>query len=153
MPRSVGRPLAVLLALTGCQAPAASAPGATPAPSATAPRRPIVQVLPSREFGFLPAVIAVIRGFFAVEGLDADLRVMLSNAAIPALINKEVQIATAGSAIRVAYQGALLPAPFYTCTTTIRSLPSLLTTCGPIRTFEAGLLLQTEIDLEAMGID
>lgn len=102
-------------------APAAGAPAATTAPSApvaAAPTTPrtltrVVQALPSRDFGYLPTTIALSKGFFAEEGLAVEQPVMVSSAAIPALTNREIQLATAGSAVRAAYQGAPLRGIFY----------------------------------------
>jgi NitT/TauT family transport system substrate-binding protein len=120
-------PLALATLLAACTQPAAPSPTAAgarplavatsqPAASSAAPTRELVkliQVLPSLDFGYLPSFVALDKGFFAEEGLDVDLRQMSSNAAIPALTNKEVQLASAGSASRAAYQGAPLRGLLY----------------------------------------
>ena len=72
-----------------------------------------IQALPTRDFGFLPAVLAASRGFFTEEGLDMELPVMTPNTAIPALINREIQFGSAASSVRAGYQGAPLRAVFY----------------------------------------
>jgi ABC-type nitrate/sulfonate/bicarbonate transport system substrate-binding protein len=96
-------------------APAANAPDAPVAAAPTAPRplTRVVQALPSRDFGYLPTTVALSKGFFAEEGLADEQPVMVSSAAIPALTNREIQLATAGSAVRAAYQGAPLKGIFY----------------------------------------
>lgn len=119
--------LFVSLALTGYssaqggtpKAPAASASAAGISTVAAAaktgrPLTKIIQALPSRDFGFLPQILALSKGFFAEEGLDVQLPVMVSRAAVPALITKEIQFAVAGSSMRSAYRGAPLKAIFYT---------------------------------------
>jgi ABC-type nitrate/sulfonate/bicarbonate transport system substrate-binding protein len=95
-------------------APAAPAPAAEPA-SRAAPPVPIkvVQPLPTRDFGFLLTIVANSKGFFAEEGLEVDQPVMAAPAAVAALTNREVQFATANSAMRAAYQGAPLKTVFY----------------------------------------
>jgi len=95
---------------------AAVAPPVAAAPTAqSTPREPVrvVQALPTRDFGFLPGVIAISKGFTAEEGIQLELPVMASNAAIPAITNKEIQFASAGSGTRAAYQGAPLKGVFY----------------------------------------
>jgi NitT/TauT family transport system substrate-binding protein len=126
--------LAIALLLAAC-APAASpaSPGSDPAagaaaaaartaptvqplaPAAAGGREPVrlIQVLPSLDFGYLPSLVAADKGFFAQEGLEVDLRQMPSNAAIPAMTNKEIHLASAGSAARAAYQGAPLRGILY----------------------------------------
>jgi ABC-type nitrate/sulfonate/bicarbonate transport system substrate-binding protein len=91
-----------------------SAPSvAAPASAPSQPMTKIVQVVPSRDFGFLPAIVASGRGFFAEQGLDVELPMMATSTAISALLAKEVQIGSAGSSVRAAYQGAPLRAIFY----------------------------------------
>ena len=112
----------------GAAAPAGTSGAATAAPAAqvaaptaavaavpTAPRplTQVVQALPSRDFGYLPTTVTLSKGFFAEEGLEVEQPVMVSSAAIPALTNKEIQFATAGSGVRAAYQGAPLRGIFY----------------------------------------
>lgn len=73
----------------------------------------VVQALPSSDFGLLPTYVAQGKGFLSDEGLDVELPVMNSNAAIPALTSGQVQFASGGSANRAAYQGAPLKTIFY----------------------------------------
>jgi ABC-type nitrate/sulfonate/bicarbonate transport system substrate-binding protein len=121
---------ATALLLTACAPgvpPAEQSPGA-PAGAAVAasdgqpvaqapatPREPVklIQALPNREIGSLPPLVAAGKGFFAEEGLEVELPVMTSNAAIPALTNKQIHLAAGGSGARAAYQGAPLRAIFY----------------------------------------
>ncbi len=113
------------LLLAACAAPSARpSPTAVPALDAarptgaaapTSPPAPVrlVQALPTRDFGFLPAIVATSKGFMAAEGIQLELPVMPSNVAIPAITNKEVHFAAAGSGVRAAYRGAPLRAIFY----------------------------------------
>jgi NitT/TauT family transport system substrate-binding protein len=92
---------------------ATAAPASQPVAQAPAPPREtakLVQAIPSRDFGYLAAFVAAGRGFFAEEGLEVELPVMNSNAAIPAISNKQVHLAASGSGSRAAYQGAPLRA-------------------------------------------
>jgi sulfonate transport system substrate-binding protein len=73
----------------------------------------VVQALPTRDFGYLPGVVAISKGFMAEEGINLELPVMPSNAAIPAITNKEITLAASGSGTRAAYQGAPLTGIFY----------------------------------------
>jgi NitT/TauT family transport system substrate-binding protein len=111
----------IVLLLTAC-APGAppgaevGAPAGQSAPQAPAtPREPVklIQALPNREIGSLPPLVAAGQGFFAEEGLEVELPVMTSNAAIPALTNKQIHLAAGGSGARAAYQGAPLRVIFY----------------------------------------
>jgi NitT/TauT family transport system substrate-binding protein len=61
----------------------------------------------------LPAFVAADKGFYAEAGLEVELPQMAATTAIPALTTKEVQLASAGSATRAAYQGAPLRGVFY----------------------------------------
>src|SRR5438132_88403 len=109
-----------LLAACGAgQTPAASS--AQPSASAARPEVPVrppspaptrlVHALPTRDFGYLPVLAAVSKGYFLEEGLEIEHPVMTTTAAIPALINKELQIGP--NAARVAYQGAPTRTVFY----------------------------------------
>jgi ABC-type nitrate/sulfonate/bicarbonate transport system substrate-binding protein len=88
---------------------------AAPTTAHAAPREPVrvVQALPTRDFGFLPGIVAISKGFTTDEGVQLELPVMPANAAIPAISNKEVQLASADSGTRAAYQGAPLRGIFY----------------------------------------
>jgi NitT/TauT family transport system substrate-binding protein len=124
--------LVVVALLAACASPgAAPSPTAAPAkpapaaavavPTAAAPtaqstpREPVrvVQALPTRDFGFLPGIVAISKGLMAEEGIQLELPVMPANAAIAAITNKEIQLASAGSGTRAAYQGAPLKGVFY----------------------------------------
>jgi ABC-type nitrate/sulfonate/bicarbonate transport system substrate-binding protein len=102
---------------TGNVAPAGAAAAASQsaAPAPAPPRTPIklVQALPSRDFGFLPAFVAASKGYFTEAGLEVELAQMAAPAAIAGLTNKEIQLSSAGSAVRAAYQGAPLRAVFF----------------------------------------
>jgi NitT/TauT family transport system substrate-binding protein len=63
---------------------------------------------------FFVTFVAAGKGLFAEEGLEVDLPQMTSNAAIPAITNKQVHLAIGGSGVRAAYQGAPLRGIFYT---------------------------------------
>jgi NitT/TauT family transport system substrate-binding protein len=95
--------------------PAPDGTAATAPTAQAAPREPVrvVQALPTRDFGFLPGIVAISKGFAGAEGIQLELPVMPANAAIPAITNKEVQLASAGSGTRAAYQGAPLRGIFY----------------------------------------
>jgi NitT/TauT family transport system substrate-binding protein len=97
----------VFLAACGGAAPAASAP-----PSASAPPREltkVVQAMPTISFGSaLPAMVGIEQGFYRAEGIDLQLPVMASAPAIAAVVSGQVDIATGGTAIRAAMQGAPL---------------------------------------------
>jgi NitT/TauT family transport system substrate-binding protein len=84
----------------------------TVAPTARALTR-VVQALPTRDLGFLPTIVPLVQGFFAEEGLAVEQQVIVSSAAIPAITNREIQLASAGSGVRAAFQGAPLRAIFY----------------------------------------
>lgn len=103
-------PMVVPTAAAPRTAPSAAAP-----PTAAAPREltRVVQAVPTRDFGFLPGIVAISKGFAAAEGLQLELPVMPSNAAIPAITNKQIELAAAGSGTRAAYQGAPLKGIFY----------------------------------------
>jgi ABC-type nitrate/sulfonate/bicarbonate transport system substrate-binding protein len=100
-------------------APAAAAqPAAAPQPAAPAPAPPrepikLIHSESTRDLGFLVAYLAVARGFTTEEGLDVEVVQMAANAAIPAITNKQVHFASAGSGVRAAYQGAPLRGIFY----------------------------------------
>jgi NitT/TauT family transport system substrate-binding protein len=85
------------------------------APQAAAAKPPIkvIMALPTLDFGFLPSVVALSKGFFRDEGLAVEMPVMRSNAAVPALTVKQIQFAVAGSSTRAAYEGAPLKTVFY----------------------------------------
>jgi NitT/TauT family transport system substrate-binding protein len=93
----------------------APAPGQNPVPATAAPREPVkfLHSLASIDLGFLPALVAASPGFGDAEGLDIELLQMPSNAAIPAITNKQVHLAAGGSGVRAAYQGAPLRGIFY----------------------------------------
>jgi NitT/TauT family transport system substrate-binding protein len=135
---AVGGLLSTVVLLAACASPpaapapsaapakpaAASAPATVAAPTAaaaaapTAPASPreavrVVQALPTRDFGFLPGIVAISKGFTTDEGIQLELPVMPANAAIAAITNKEIQFASAGSGTRAAYQGAPLRGIFY----------------------------------------
>lgn len=120
--------LGALVLLAACTpsaaplSPSAAPANPTPAPAATAPpptraapREPVrvVQALPTRDIAYLPGIVAISQGFMAEEGIQLELPVMASNASIPAITNKEIQFAAAGSGTRAAYQGAPLKGIFY----------------------------------------
>ena len=125
---------ALLVALTACGGAAPPSASAAASPASAAPAKPaasasakpaaqgsssgkaltkVVEALPTRDFGYLSSFVAVDKGFFADEGLDVELPNMTSQAAIPALTNKQIQFAAHGSAERAAYQGAPLKGVWY----------------------------------------
>jgi ABC-type nitrate/sulfonate/bicarbonate transport system substrate-binding protein len=125
-PAPAGAPRAGAPAGARAAAPASGgagepAPVGEAAPVAVAPTAPavpraltrVVQALPTRDLGFLPTVAPLVQGFFAEEGLAVEQVVMPSNASIPAITTKGIQLASAGSGVRAAYQGAPLRAIFY----------------------------------------
>jgi NitT/TauT family transport system substrate-binding protein len=99
-----------------CVAPSSgAATAATPVAQAAPAKAPtkITMALPTLDVGFLPSVVASSKGFFREEGLDVDMPVMRSIAAVPALTSKQIQFAVAGSSTRAAYEGAPLKTVFY----------------------------------------
>jgi ABC-type nitrate/sulfonate/bicarbonate transport system substrate-binding protein len=93
--------------------PAASAAAKPQTDANGKPLTRIIEALPTRDFGYLPSIVADAKGFFAESGLQVEMPVMASQAAIPALTNKQVQFAAHGSAERAAYQGAPLKGIWY----------------------------------------
>ena len=60
----------------------------------------------SRTYAFLPAQVAVVKGFFREEGLEPVLIQMRSQVAVPALMNGEIQYTlTFGNILTAAIQG------------------------------------------------
>jgi NitT/TauT family transport system substrate-binding protein len=70
-----------------------------------------VQALATRDFGYLPTIVAVSKGFFAEEGLEVEQPAMPVSTAIPAILSKEIPIGP--NAVRAAYQGAPARTVFY----------------------------------------
>jgi NitT/TauT family transport system substrate-binding protein len=109
--------LALAAPLVACAPSPAAAPSAVapapagPAGAASVERTRLVHALPTRDFGYLPVFTALGKGFFAEEGLEMEYPVMTSSAAIPALMNKEIQIGP--STVRASYQGAPARVLFY----------------------------------------
>lgn len=74
----------------------------------------MVQALPTFSYGSsLPAVIGIDQGFYKAEGIDLQIPVMASGTAISALLSGQVDVATAGSAIRAGMQGAPVKAVLF----------------------------------------
>jgi NitT/TauT family transport system substrate-binding protein len=73
----------------------------------------IVEALPTRDFGYLPSIVANAKGYYREAGLEVELPIMTSQVAIPALTNKQIQFGAHGSAERAAYQGAPLRGIWY----------------------------------------
>jgi NitT/TauT family transport system substrate-binding protein len=96
-------------------APSAAGAAGAAAPPAAPPREPVklIQSVASLDIGYLPPFVAASKGFLAEEGLDVEIVQMNSNAAIPAITNKQVHLAAGGSGTRAAYQGAPLRGIFY----------------------------------------
>jgi NitT/TauT family transport system substrate-binding protein len=82
-------------------------------------RSVVFEGVPTRDYGYFPTYLAQNKGFFAQEGLDVKIVVMRSTVAVPALLNGEVQFATAGSAINAALRGAPLRAVYFSYSTSI----------------------------------
>jgi ABC-type nitrate/sulfonate/bicarbonate transport system substrate-binding protein len=111
-PPTVGAAAAPKPAATAPPPTATSAPAVPQAVPAKALTK-VTMALPTLDVGFLPSVVALSKGFFRDEGLDVDMPVMRSIAAVPALTSKQVQFAVAGSSTRAAYEGAPLKTVFY----------------------------------------
>ncbi|MGH7825575.1 MAG: ABC transporter substrate-binding protein [Candidatus Binatia bacterium] len=79
----------------------------------------VFEGIPTRDYGYFPTYLARAKGFFAQEGLDVRIVIMRSNVAVPALLNGEVQFATAGSAVNAALRGAPLRAVYFSYHTSI----------------------------------
>src|SRR5690349_1367543 len=80
-------------------------PGAqptAPSPASTGPVAVtrVIQPLPTRDFGFLPSIVATTKGYFADEGLSVDMPVMTPPASAAAITAREIQFASAGAGIR-----------------------------------------------------
>jgi NitT/TauT family transport system substrate-binding protein len=121
-----GTGAATVLAACGAAGTAPGSSGSTaPAPAGAQPSDAgpvggtpsglthVIQPLPTRDFGFLPTIVAASKGFFADEGLSVDTPVMAPTASNAAITNKEIQFASSGSGIRAAYQGAPLRGVYY----------------------------------------
>jgi len=84
-----------------------AAPAAVPSSSATLTKT--VQAIPTFSFGsILPGVVGKERGFYQAEGIDLETPVVASGPGISALVSGQVDLATGGTAIRAAMQGAPL---------------------------------------------
>src|SRR6266700_465087 len=99
----IGLMLGLLLAGCGASGSAPASPASAPAkpssaasasstakPQTTAsaaakPLTKVIEALPTRDFGYLPTIVAQSKGFFAEGGLEVETPVMASQAAIPAL--------------------------------------------------------------------
>jgi NitT/TauT family transport system substrate-binding protein len=104
-------------------APAASAPaGGAAAPAKPATLTTVKQAIPVNGFGYLPLYVGIERGFFREEGLEMETPLMGSSAAAAALVNGDVDFATAGTGVRAAMQGAPLKAIIYYYNTTLFEL-------------------------------
>ncbi len=80
-----------------------------PATSYGAQEEKVIISYSSRDFSFLPAHVAVTKGFFREEGLEPLMVQMRPPVAAPALINGEIQYTTTfGSTLNAIMQG--LPA-------------------------------------------
>src|SRR5258706_4273895 len=61
---------------------------------------------PSRTYAFLPAQVALVKGFFRDEGLEPVLIQMRSQVAVPAMMNGDIQYTlTFGNILTAAIQG------------------------------------------------
>jgi ABC-type nitrate/sulfonate/bicarbonate transport system substrate-binding protein len=70
--------------------------------------------LPTTDLNYLlPLSVAEAQGFFREENIEVPWQQMVSTAAIPAVINREVDLAAGGTAIVAAGQGAPLRAVFF----------------------------------------
>ncbi|HVO95200.1 MAG TPA: ABC transporter substrate-binding protein, partial [Terriglobales bacterium] len=77
-----------------------------PAPSYGAQEEKVIISYSSRDFAFLPAHVAVTKGFFRDEGLEPVMVQMRPPMAAPALINGEIQYTTTfGSILNAIMQG------------------------------------------------
>jgi ABC-type nitrate/sulfonate/bicarbonate transport system substrate-binding protein len=129
-PHALLAPLLVLSLLAcgpGAASPAARAPvppagepsDAPRAPAPTAPAAParlvtVRMALPTTDLNYiLPLSVAEAQGFFREEGVEVQTQQITSNAAIPAQLNGEVDLASGGTAITAAAQGAPLRAVFF----------------------------------------
>ena len=85
--------------------------------------------LTTKDFGYLPLLLAQRAGIFADEGLDLQWIQVRSNVTTSALIAGEIDVAaSAGSAMRVAARGAPLRAiffPYYKCTFVLMGAPEI----------------------------
>jgi NitT/TauT family transport system substrate-binding protein len=61
---------------------------------------------PGADFGFLPLFVIQEKGFFEEEGLNVETQNMRSNVSVPALLNRALDITTAGTSSVWAAQGA-----------------------------------------------
>jgi ABC-type nitrate/sulfonate/bicarbonate transport system substrate-binding protein len=105
--------------------PAAPAAAASPAPAAAAKPATltkVTQALPVHSFGYLPLYVALERGFFREEGLEVETPIMASSSAVAGLVNGDVDLATAGTGVRAAMQGAPLKSILYSYNVTLFEL-------------------------------
>jgi NitT/TauT family transport system substrate-binding protein len=97
-------------------APAAPTTASQAAPAPTAPARPTLvrMALPTTDLNYLlPLSVAEAQGFFREENLEVQWSQIVSQAAIPAQLNHEVDLASGGTAVTAAMQGAPLRAVFF----------------------------------------
>jgi NitT/TauT family transport system substrate-binding protein len=103
-------------------APAAAPTGAAGQSGAPARAPLTVRVATTGiDFGYLPLVVARVKGFLQAEGIEIQWEQMRANAAIPALLNNSVDYGQANSAIVASTKGAELRAVlFYYNTSTFQ---------------------------------
>lgn len=77
----------------------------------------VKQAVSTPDFGYLPTYLARAKGFFTTEGLDLKLLVVGSRVAMPALLSRQIDFATAGGTLAPSLQGAPLKSVFYTFNT------------------------------------
>jgi NitT/TauT family transport system substrate-binding protein len=96
--------------------PAAEPQTATGQAQGAAPAAPVLvrMALPTIDLNYLlPLSVAEAQGFFREEGVQVEWQQMTTTAAIPAQLNGEVDLASGGSGIAAAMQGAPLRAMFF----------------------------------------
>ncbi|HZU07313.1 MAG TPA: ABC transporter substrate-binding protein [Chloroflexota bacterium] len=155
------------------QAPVQAAPVRTsPLPEAATPSAPqsllspttVKLALPTIDLNYLlPLSVAQAQGFFTEERIEAQWQQMVSTVAIPALLNREVDLAPGGTVVTAAAQGAPLRAVFFPYNTStfqfsvdprrVREPRDLVDQTVGIASVRSSQEIATRLILRSLGVD
>jgi NitT/TauT family transport system substrate-binding protein len=94
-------------------AAASSPPGGSAAPASPTEPALVRLAFPGADFGFLPLFVIQEKGFFEEENLIVETQNLRSNVSVPALMNGDLDVTTAGTSSVWAAKGAPFRAVMY----------------------------------------